>query len=114
MKFSLIFLNLVAQQDNLCYIIILHHYRAPVNKCLYQDKKRNKTPIDTFATGSKAQDGIENMQLESERVRGKKQERECKSYAHKTTDEKVNETVLKDVPVRYVEPSIVFLVLITA
>jgi hypothetical protein len=29
------------------------------------------------------------MQLESERVGEKKQERECKSYAHKTMDEKV-------------------------
>jgi hypothetical protein len=89
MKFSLIFLNLVAQQDNLCYIIILHHYRAPVNICLYQDKKRNKTPIDTFATGSKAYDEIKNMQIKSGRVGGKKEERDCKSYAHKTMDEKV-------------------------
>jgi hypothetical protein len=29
------------------------------------------------------------MQLESEGVGGKKQERKCKSYAHKTMDEKV-------------------------
>ena len=29
------------------------------------------------------------MQFESETVGGKKQERECKSYAHKTKDEKV-------------------------
>jgi hypothetical protein len=29
------------------------------------------------------------MQFESETVGGKKQERECKSYAYKTMDEKV-------------------------
>ena len=53
------------------------------------------------------------MQLESERVGGKKLERECKSYAHKTMDEKVKWNCTKGLSVMYVEPSIVFLVLIT-
>ena len=76
-------------------------------------KQKKKTGLQLILVEQvQGLDGIDNMRLERERVGGKKEEIEYKSQAHRAMDEKVNETVLRDISVMYVEPFIFLLVVI--